>query len=438
MDLTPDTVTKLIYLGEKPTKLVYRKLLFRILKGPEKGRKFVSDRDQIRIGSAPDNQLVLADDTISRHHAEIRLDPKGFLVRDLGSTNGTFVNGVQVNEAYVPAHSTLTIGATHFTFEPLKDRVEVDISEKTVFGELVGISVLLRRSFALLEKVAGKDVTVLIEGETGTGKDLAARAIHQSGPRKSGPFVVFDGGSVPKNLAESELFGHVRGSFTGAHSDKIGAVEQAHRGTLFLDEIGELDLELQPKLLRALEQREVKKVGSTTMAHVDVRFIAATNKNLEEEVEKNRFRKDLFYRLNTIRITMPPLRERREDVPVLIDKFLKEFNAPPDYRLPPEAVPLFQSYSWPGNVRELRNTVQKMLVFSDPREALTPREEAPAGEVDLSVPFKEAKHEVLVQFERRYLSQLLSEKGYNVSESARSAGIDRKYLERMVKKLNLK
>lgn len=438
MDTPFQEVTKLIPSDEKRTKLVYRKLLFRILKGPEKGRKWVSDKDRIRIGSAPDNQLVLHDDTISRQHAELRLTPKGFLLRDVGSTNGVWVNGVQVTEALIPAYTTLVIGSTHLTFEPLKEQVEIELSDQTSFGELVGSSTVMRRVFAVLEKVASRDVTILIEGETGTGKELAARALHHSSPRKPMPFVVFDCGSVPRNLAESELFGHVRGAFTSAHSDKVGAMEQAHRGTLFLDEIGELELDLQPKLLRALEQKEVRRVGANITAKVDVRFVAATNKNLEEEVQKGRFREDLFYRLNVIRVTIPPLRERREDIPMLLARLLQDFDAQPGFTVPREVIPLFQSYSWPGNVRELRNSLHKLLVFPD-RKDLIPRDTQDAGtDTDIDVPFKEAKRRVLTDFERRYITKLLTAKGYNVSESARSTGIDRKYLERMIKKLQLK
>ncbi|MBI2891539.1 MAG: sigma 54-dependent Fis family transcriptional regulator [Nitrospirae bacterium] len=436
-EIAPE-VTKLVSADERPTKLVFRKLLFRLLRGPEKGRKVVVDKDVVRLGTASDNNVVLTDETISRHHAEIRLTPRGYLLLDLGSTNGTSVGGFLVREAYVPPYSTIALGATQITFEPLKDQVEVALSERTSFGDLAGTSVAMRRVFALLERVAPTDITVLIEGETGTGKELVARALHQHSPRKDGPFVVFDSGSVPKTLAESELFGHMRGSFTGAQGDKMGALELAHRGTLFLDEIGELDPELQPKLLRALEQREIRRIGGTSTIKVDVRFLAATNRNLEEEVRTGRFRNDLFYRLNTIRVHMPPLRERREDLPLLIEKILKDLGPSEKSRLPAETIPLFQSYSWPGNVRELRNSLQKLLVLPDHRDFFPKETERRSAGVDISVPFKDAKRRLLTDFERQYLSQLLSAKGYNISESARTAGIDRKYLERMVKKLQLK
>jgi transcriptional regulator with PAS, ATPase and Fis domain len=218
---------------------------------------------------------------------------------------------------------------------------------------MLGESLKMREIFAILEKISPKDITVLIEGETGTGKEVCARAIHNTSKRASGPFIIFDCGATPANLIESELFGHVKGAFTGAVSSRAGAFESADGGTIFFDELGELTLELQPKLLRVLETREVKRVGATTPVKVDVRVVAATNRDLRKEVRSGNFREDLFYRLAVARVTLPALRERREDIALLAKSFLRDASGDPNREISEATLTFLRKHDWPGNIREL-------------------------------------------------------------------------------------
>jgi DNA-binding NtrC family response regulator len=281
-----------------------------------------------------------------------------------------------------------------------------------------------------LENVAATDATVLLLGETGTGKDAIASAIHEASPRASGPFVVVDCGAISAGLVESELFGHERGAFTGAVAARSGAFREAHRGTLLLDEIGELPRDLQPKLLRALEGRHVKPVGATALIPVDVRVIAATNRDLKREVNTGQFREDLFYRLNVISIRVPPLRERLEDLPALAAHFWRELTGEPEAALPADLLPPLATHTWPGNVRELRNRVERAMRLGRPVEIS--RTHAPGEE-----PFRAAKQAVIDAFERQYLARLLERTGGNQSEAARVAELDRPHLVKLLKKHGL-
>jgi DNA-binding NtrC family response regulator len=297
----------------------------------------------------------------------------------------------------------------------------------------------MQKLFAILERVSKADVSVLVEGESGTGKELVASQIARRSSRADGPFVVVDCSAITRTLMESELFGHAKGSFTGAERDRVGAFEAANGGTVFLDEIGELPLDMQPKLLRVLEAREVRRLGETKTRKVDVRVIAATNRKLEEEVNRSNFREDLYFRLSVVTVRVPPLRERSEDIDLLIRVFLESFDALDSMHLfTPEVIETLSRHSWPGNVRELRNYVERAVVF----DAAPPpwRDEPPsasmpppsAAEIDVGVPFKIAKERVVDEFERRYLAALLEQTGGNLSSAARKAGIDRMYLHRLV------
>src|SRR4051812_39005913 len=292
------------------------------IKGKELGATFVPRTDCVVIGSHPSADLVLRDPSVSRFHCEITGGDRP-TVRDLGSRNGTAVNGVTVAQAPLTEGAMLTLGSTQLRFERSGTSARIVLSGRDRFGTMVGRSASMRAVFAMCEQAAASDSTVLIEGETGTGKEATAEAIHRESGRGTGPFVVVDCGAIPPQLLESELFGHERGAFTGAVSSRRGAFEAASGGTIFLDEIGELGLDLQPKLLRALERREIKPVGADHYAPVDVRVLAATNRNLREEVTARRFRSDLYYRVAVLRVRLPPLRERKEDLGVLLEHLLE-------------------------------------------------------------------------------------------------------------------
>src|SRR5580658_2803706 len=293
-----------------------------VLSGKSKG---VSLRigERLRIGKAPDNELVLLDDTVSRHHCELLRADGGVLVRDLGSTNGTRVQGAKVSEAVVQPGAVLQVGEVEIVLRATVRSVEVMPSDKTAFGGVIGQSLAMRSIFGVLERIAPTEATVLLEGETGTGKDVLARAIWQESTRAQGPFVVVDCGAVSYSLLESELFGHERGAFTGAVAARQGAFELADHGTVFLDEIGELPIDVQPKLLRVLETHELRRVGGNKSMKSDVRVLAATKRNLQREVHAGKFREDLYFRLAVVPITVPSLRARREDIPPLVHHILK-------------------------------------------------------------------------------------------------------------------
>jgi two-component system response regulator GlrR len=408
------------------------------------------ERQHATIGSAPGNDLVLTDPTVSRAHCEIAVDEHGYLLRDLGSKNGTFVDGNRVLAGYLKPGSVINAGDARIVFTPAGEDVQITLTATTRWGKLIGPSLEMRALFAVLEKVAAQDVTTLIEGESGTGKELVAAEIHAHSRRKDEPFVVFDCSAVAENLVESELFGHVKGAFTGAVSDRLGAVRTAAGGSLFLDEIGELPLELQPKLLRALESKEVRPVGSTKSEIVDVRVIAATNRDLTEEVAKGAFRKDLFFRLDVMRVRVPPLRHRLEDIPELVGDLVKARAAKEktELEIPPDVLAMLKTYSWPGNVRELKNFVERYLVMAPETagaavellETGRPKGKgSPASSLmRFDLPYKDAKAKLLDAFEAQYCKRWLEKNKGNISAAAREAGIHRKHFEELVKKHSLK
>ena len=310
-----------------PPTVNLRRCKLVVLKGPERGNEHVVSTDVIRVGKASENDLVITDETVSRVHCEIVRDAKGYLLRDLGSTNGTFLDGAEIREAYIRSGSVIAAGAAELKFTPFEERIEILPSEKERLGPMVARSMQMREIFGLIERIAPTDATVLIEGETGTGKDMIARTLHQLSRRAEGSFIVVDCGAVAGTLIESELFGHEKGAFTGATTTRQGAFELSSGGTVFLDELGELALDLQPKLLRVLEQRELRRVGGSRTLKVDLRIIAATRKDLRNEVEKGKFREDLYFRLNVVNIVAPSLRDRREDIPMLVENFLQGTHA---------------------------------------------------------------------------------------------------------------
>ena len=413
------------------------------------------------IGSHPDCDFSIEDSSISRHHARIEIDETGYRLVDNGSKNGTFIGNLRVNDVYIESPTTFRCGAAEITFEAQNHAIDVPISGATRFGGLLGQSVAMREIFGLLERISPTDATVLIEGESGCGKELVAAAIREHSPRADKPFVIFDCSAVSADLIESELFGHVKGAFTGAQLDWKGVFLQANGGTIFLDEIGELSLDLQPKLLRALENRMVRPVGSERTYPVDVRVIAATNRVLSKEVENGTFREDLYYRLAVIKVELPPLRRRPEDLPMLAEHFL-EASTEKFHRAAPtitfSTMQKLRNYGWPGNVRELKNFIERAFLLSNddrietrflnakPTDRKSAEEGAPTFVggayirhiIENKLPYKDAKQEAVEWFERTYWVHLLEETGGNVSKAARLAGIHRKSAEYIVRKLDLK
>jgi DNA-binding NtrC family response regulator len=423
-------------------------IIVMVLSGTAKGStKPLTER--MTVGKAPDNDLVLADDTVSRHHCELLRVREGVIVRDLSSTNGTRVEGTRIQEATVSPGTVLRVGEVELALRPGVSRVEVLPSDKTEFGGALGQSLSIRTIFGVLERIAGTDATVLLEGETGTGKDVLARAIWRESARASGPFVVVDCGAVSYSLIESELFGHERGAFTGAVAARQGAFELAEGGTLFLDEIGELPLDVQPKLLRVLETKEFRRVGGNKVLRGNVRVIAATKRNLQREVQAGKFREDLYFRLAVVPVTVPPLRARRDDVPLLVDHILRSAAAGKPMALADDMLPALMAHDWPGNVRELRNVLERAVYMAQAAGArelslvsLPISGSAGAGEsafhFEAGKSYRETRAKYDAEFERRYVKWLLSRHNGNVSAAAREARMDRKHLHDMAKKHGLR
>ena len=413
--------------------------LFVVIKGPDRGESVrLSEGEPVYFGSSPSCELVLSDKTVSRKHLVAELLGDVVVVRDNGSTNGTFLHGSRFKEISIGFGAEVKLGRTVVKYLPDEEVVEPEPSESQSFGQLIGADTKMRQLFKLLQDVAATEATVLIEGETGTGKELIAEEIHNHSSHRNGPFVVFDCGAVPRELIESALFGHIKGSFTGAITDRRGAFAEAHGGTIFLDEIGEMAMELQPSLLRVLDKRAVRKVGSNTYEKIDVRVVAATNRDLRAEVAKKSFREDLYYRLAVIRVSVPPLRERGSDIPLLVDHFVRQFSTDQPLRLTPDDMAHIQRHSWPGNVRELRNTVERACLLSrgealDIDDALMD-ESSPAFGVRTDLPFKEAKGQLVEMFEREYIEDLMRRHKMNLSAAAREAQIDRKHLRELIRK----
>ncbi len=415
-----------------------------VLEGPDGGASHEAAAETLTIGTADGNDLQLTDATVSRYHVELKRTSEGVLVRDHGSTNGTFVGQVRVSEAVVPPGATLRLGKTTVRVGEGEPK-NVELYDLETLGELAGRSASMRRLMSQIEKAARTEVSVLIVGESGTGKELIARALHELGPRSGGPFVTVDCGAMAPSLVASELFGHEKGAFTGANRQHAGAFEQANGGTLFLDEIGELPPELQPNLLGALERRRFRRVGGQQDIAVDVRIVAATNRDLRAEVNDGRFRLDLYYRIAVVTLRVPPLRERPEDIELLTERFMREcgHQGPLHELFDEDLLARLHAYYWPGNVRELRNLVEATLAMGE--ASFEPSEETAtqAGDADelsisvrpvLPLPYKDARAKVLFEFEKRYLGYWLERTGGNVAKAAREARMDRSHLFHMLRR----
>jgi two-component system nitrogen regulation response regulator GlnG len=405
----------------------------RVVDGPDRGLELVLEHDRATLGTGVAADLRLTDRSVSRLHVEIVRTDEGLRIRDLGSKNGTWISECRVGEAWIVPGARMRLGAT-----VLEASVTQGIRRELVwegpdrFGALAGASPAAHQLFAAMERVGSSDVRVLLRGESGTGKELVAREIHRVSERSEGPFVVVDGAAMGKTLADDELFGHVRGAYTGAGGDKPGAFERAHRGTLFLDEVGELAIEVQAKLLRAIDTGTVQRLGGTKRTEVDVRVIAATHRPLERMVNEGSFREDLLHRLLVATLHVPPLRDRPLDVPLLAHELLADLvpgDAAADAALA-SALSERVGYLWPGNVRELRNFVQRVAFLGSSNVDLGHRgSDFPTVEVDR--PFHEAKARWVGFFERQYVMRILGETGGNVSEAARRAGLSRVHLGKL-------
>ena len=462
-------------------------------------QNYIYDDGPVKIGSlAEENHVILTDETVSRKHCEIEREGDFYVLRDLQSTNGTFVNQLRVKEVFLEPGTEFQVGQTKIKFDHVQEAISLSPSTKTQMGRLIGNDIKMREIFSIIEKISNFDTTVIIEGETGTGKDVLAQTIHETSTRSNKPFVVVDCSAIPEHLIESELFGHEKGSFTGAIMARKGLFEQADGGTIFLDELGELSLELQPKLLRVLESRKVRRVGGQKANPINVRVIAATNRKLEEEVKAGRFREDLFYRLSVVRIFLPPLRERMSDLQLLVQRFMRtaSFNVLPDgshklKNVSQEALAIMMSHQWPGNVRELLNVIERACTFADgqtiqakdlpqslqklrnissaslsigvlsvdadqtplPITSSSSRERDTLNDtIDVShffidedtnetekdfESFKTAKERWIGLFEKDYILTALKRSRYNISHAAREAGIDRKHFRKLMHKYGI-
>jgi DNA-binding NtrC family response regulator len=413
-------VTRIVQRGGQPVRVV-RSCVVEVLSGADAGLRREVEAAEFVIGTHESNQVVLTDATVSRHHLQVTATPDGYRVTDVGSSNGTYAGALQVMDVRISGPVMLQLGGTTVRLGPGTVEHEVPAATVSEFGPLVGRSLSMRELFAQLEQVAQSDCAVLLQGETGVGKERVAEALHQASARAAGPLVVVDCAALAPGLMESELFGHMRGAFTGASDDRPGLIEQANGGTLFLDEIGELPLTLQAKLLGTLERRQVMRLGTTRSRPVQFRVIAATNRHLMQMVNQGQFRADLFYRLAVVRLRVPPLRERMEDIPLLVGRHLSELRAREGAGVPTElsAVAMAHLYAqpWPGNVRELFNTIEQIALVAA----------GPAGARDGTfVPYAAARDQFLQEFDQRYLHEALAQCNYNMSETARRTGIERR------------
>jgi transcriptional regulator with GAF, ATPase, and Fis domain len=460
LDIESDSPTR-AYVGRSRAKQVAQAHGLAVVSGPAAGARRLIDEEEIRIGKAPSNHLCIPDPTVSRFHCVVERTARGLLLRDLGSFNGTQVGGCWVESAYLTPDIPIQVGNS--IIQIFMAEAEGLAGARPAGPRILGTSAAIQSILGLLPRLGRAQSTVLLEGETGTGKSMIAELIHRMGPRATGPFGVVDCGALAPSLVESELFGHERGAFTGATERRLGAFEAALGGTIFLDEIGELPLELQPKLLRALEERTIRRLGSTASVPLDVQVVAATNRDLREAVQRGTFRADLYYRLEALRLVVPPLRDRPEDIPQLVEHFCKRTRADISPAFLERMQREFSTRRWPGNVRELRNAVERAVLLmpwmGDPTQVAFPEEEPerllvfasaapdrtrarseasasiepPAASL-FAVPFRDAKDGAIERWERRYLTQLMREAEGNISRAARMVQVDRSHLRDLLRR----
>jgi DNA-binding NtrC family response regulator len=425
--------------------LPIKSLSVRVEEGVDRGKSYLADRETLSIGTAPGNDLLLTDETVSRYHLELARKQDRIHVRDCGSTNGIQLGNAFLESATIQPGTLLALGKTTIRIED-GETVDLELVDDDRLGPIRGRTAEMRSLMARIERAAKTDVSVLLLGETGVGKEVIARAIHESSPRMDHPFEVVDCGALMPTLIASELFGHEKGAFTGADRQHVGAFERANGGTLFLDEIGELPPTLQSALLGALERRSFRRVGGTQSIGVDVRVVCATNRDLRNEVNAGRFRQDLYYRIAVVLLRIPPLRERTGDIPLLVEHFLREIghDGSVEEMIPETVMQTLKTHHWPGNVRELRNFVEAAVAMGEAPHLEDQLERAEGGSsgmftaeslsrlVELS--YKDARSALLNEFEVIYLKELMERTKHNVSAAARGAKMNRSYLIQMLKR----
>ena len=441
-----------------PTAAPTSSFVLAVEEGPDTGASIVVDGSapsKVLVGQSPVCDLRLTDREVSRRHLALELAPGGLRVTDVGSKNGTLVGDVSIGEAYLRGGERIRIGSTVLRATRGEPKRAHGLSLAAGFGKVLGASREMRSLYPLCERLAATNVPVLVEGETGTGKEVLAESLHELGPRADAPFVIFDCTTVSPSLIESELFGHERGAFTGASSARAGVFEEANGGTILIDEIGDLPLALQPKLLRALEQSAVRRVGGSQWIRFDARVIAATRRDLDREVQEGRFRDDLFHRLAVARIELPPLRARRGDVALLARRFASEM-AGDEHAIPSDVLARWEALPWPGNIRQLRNAVAQRIALGTFAPEVVGEADAgaasgattgaagastfasraaSAGEGFLEalladgLPMSVARQRLLSEFENRYVAKVLDEHGGNVVRAAAASGIARRYFQ---------
>ena len=435
-------------VADGAARLARHRHRIRVVAGPDRGLTKQLERATIRIGTAPTADVCLHDDTVSRQHAELSVRGLTYVLRDLGSTNGTRINGVSIETAYLEPGAHIAVGETELRFDSESSWVPVRLSSAVELGDLYGESTMMRAVFGVIERIAPTDLTCLFTGETGTGKDAAARALHALSARREHPFVVLDCAALSGELADSEIFGHRRGAFTGAEQSRAGAFERAHGGTVFLDEIGELPLDLQPKLLRVLERGEVRRLGETSPINVDVRVVAATHRDLGAMVESGAFREDLYHRLAEVNVHLPPLRDRLEDVPELAARLLRSVSPNREVRLSRDAIDYLVLRPWPGNVREIRNVLRRTAAFhrgtTIDRPALLAAERSiepviagpdvvPVA-VHAELPVGDARDRWIATLEKRYMEEVYAMHGGDLDAIAEHIALHRKSVFRLLRR----
>lgn len=424
-----------------------------VIEGPDLGLAFPLLDHPLVLGKDPSSDIVLTDRAVSKRHLELRMEGGAVRIRDLDSTNGTYIGKTRVLESIVPGGTVVKIGRTRLHLRSAESNAVLTPSSSEHFGDLWGASIAMRQVFSILEKASGKDVNILLDGETGTGKELAAQAVHRHSGRASGPLVVLDCSAVAPELVESQLFGHRRGAFTGAMQDRPGVFETASGGTLFLDELDSLPKDLQPKLLRVLESRQVVRLGEFEPRSVDVRLVAACGRSPEDAVSREELRRDLYFRLAVVRVTLPRLRDRLEDLPILIGQLLAKIGGDHINVVEGKNLARMRQHPWQGNVRELRNVLERALLLADSEaktlddlplrlsHVLRRKEGSKSGsgvaDVELRLPYKEARELALRNFERQYLEAALSRNGANLSRTARDVGLTRHYLRKLLREHRL-